>query len=100
MEDKWGYYTVITDYFATGEGHHRMILIVFTRNDKAALYEFGKMFGVFYTYGAEVKEGIDVEDYQDLLTEHAKKVIIKIKSGDKNAPPMFGYSNSTYVNYS
>ncbi len=94
------YYTVVCEYYATGEGLHRMIMIDYCYDEKAALGKFTVRFGKFYQPGAEVRKGIEVEGFQDLLTDFAKKQIVKIKAGDKNGPGAFVYENFTHVNYS
>lgn len=100
MQDAWDYYTVTTDYMATGEGHTRAMLIIFAKNEQEARKIFGLTFGAFFALSADVVKGIEIGEYQDLVTEYAKKLILRVKSKSDDAPPMFSYSNSVHVNYS
>lgn len=95
------YYTVTLDYTATGEGHTRAILIQYAFNENAAREHFGRIHDTYFAQCATVVKGIHIENgFQDLVTDYAKKVILKVKSKNPDAPPMFSYSNSIYVNYS
>jgi len=99
--DDWGFYTAICEYYATGEGFTRILKISYGRNEEQITREFVKEFGVFLAAGVVVKKGIDIpEDYVHLLTDYAKKVILKIKSKSEDAPNGFAYSNYIYQNYS
>jgi hypothetical protein len=55
------FYTITADYMATGEGRTIMVMITYAESELEAQEKFTERFGVFYTYGAEVKEGLDVD---------------------------------------
>lgn len=67
-------YTVISDYYATGEGRTVMILIS-SSDPYYALSRFTDIFGPYYTIGAEVIEGVKLDfsgaDY--VIPEYLKK---------------------------
>lgn len=98
---EYDYYTITMDYMATGEGHSRAILIQYAQSEDEARENFKNVHGAYFTQFAKVTKGIHIDDgFQDLITEYAKKLILKVKSKNPDAPPMFSYSNCIHVNYS
>lgn len=67
-------YTVISEYYGTGEGVTMMVL--FTRRQDA-LQAFADRFGGYYVMGAEVFEGLVFDfPYADILvSEKARKML-------------------------
>lgn len=53
-------YTVISDYYATGEGRTVMVLIS-SGSSYYALSRFTDIFGSYYTIGADVVEGVKLD---------------------------------------
>lgn len=95
------WFTVTLDYMATGEGHTRAIWIGRATSEEEAKERFGVAHGKYFAMGAEAKRGLHIENgYADLLTDYAKKVLVKIKAKDKNGPGGFYYTNMISVNYS
>jgi hypothetical protein len=69
-------YTVSNSYFATGEGVTHMVLFTKgygegTRPDNA-LATFEKLFGSYFTIGAEVKEGLHFDFHGAALLINAE----------------------------
>lgn len=71
------HYTIVSDYFATGEGRTIMIMITYAESEEKARKRFQERFGVFYTYCAEVKEGVDLDfpGSDIMLTTPLKKAL-------------------------
>ncbi len=53
-------YTVVCDYFATGEGRTIMVLVA-SGNSYGALTRFADIFGSYYAIGAEVHDGVKLD---------------------------------------
>lgn len=70
-------YTITADYMATGEGRTIMIMFTYAESGEGAWKKFQERFGVFYAYGAEVKEGIDFDfpGSDIMLTAPLKKAL-------------------------
>lgn len=87
-------YTVISDYYATGEGRTIMVLI---SNDNSfnALSRFTDIFGAYYAIGADVIEGVklDFPGANFVIPEHIKNE----KFWEKG---MFEYHASFHLNLS
>jgi hypothetical protein len=103
-------YTVISDYFATGEG--RTIMVLYTKaypfgkdwqdptKDGAywALEDFKQKFGDYYAIGAEVKEGLvfDFLNSELVINKELRDFLIK---SEKEAGGL-EYFASLHFNYS
>lgn len=95
-----GYYTITSDYSPINGGNSHAIMITKTSSESAALAHFQTLYGFNATQKAKIIKGIHVENgYNDLLTEVAKKTIVKIISGSKNSPSDFFYQNRTHFKY-
>lgn len=93
------YYTLTLDHAASGEGHTRAIMIVDAKNKTDATAKFLNTFGAKYYNDVVITEGIHVENgFDRLLTEHARKYILKAKSGSENAP-LVSYQNMIRLNH-
>lgn len=96
----YDWYTVTLDYMATGEGHTRAIWIGRANGEQAAKDAFARHHGTYFALGAEVKRGLQIENgFADLLTEYAKKILLRLKSNNPDAPGGFAYANIISVNY-
>jgi hypothetical protein len=94
------YFTVTMDHSAQGTGHTRAILIQRAQDEEDAREHFGKVHGNYFASDATVVKGIRIEpEFQDLVTETARKFILKLTSKNPDAPGMFSYSNSIYLDY-
>lgn len=94
------YYTVTADYKPVEGGNSHAILIMKGSNEGSVLEVFQNFFGSNAVQKANIKEDIHIETgFNDLLTDQAKKTLVKIKSKSSSAPSEFSYMNKTYVNY-
>jgi hypothetical protein len=88
-------YTVVSDYYGTGEGRTIMMCICRgfpdathpkydTETDPKfwALESFKKQFGEFYTYGADLHEGLflDFEGAEFLISDQLRKSLTQWQS--------------------
>lgn len=96
-------YTVSCEYFATGEGHHFMVL--FTRGYGPnkdprinAMERFKKLFGDYFAQGAETKEGLnfDFVGAKFLVNEYLRE---KLLDWEKDAGGL-EYHASLHLNFS
>lgn len=95
------YYTITSEYYATGEGVTRALMIVGAEDKDRALERFKDQYGYWQSIGAVVDEGIVLKDgYERMLTDQAKKYILAIKNKTDECPANFAYSNTIHVNYS
>lgn len=95
------YYTITSEYYATGEGVTRTLMIVGAEDKDRALEQFKNQYGHWQAIGADVEEGIILKNgYERMLTDQAKKYILSIKNKTDDCPPNFAYSNMIHVNYS
>ena len=94
------YYTLTLDHNATGEGHTRAIMIVDAKDKTDATAKFLLTFGSKYHNNVQTIEGIHVpEGFDRLLTDQAKKYILKVKSKAEDAPPLMSYQNMINLSY-
>jgi hypothetical protein len=94
------YYTVTLDHNSTKEGHKRAIMILDAKNRDDAAGRFLLTFGSAYCNELDITEGIHVPaGFDRLLTEQAKKYILKVKTKAEDAPPMLSYQNMIHLNY-
>ena len=85
---------------ATGEGHTRAIMIVDAKDKTEATARFLNSFGPKFYNEIELVEGIHVPvGFDRLLTEQARKYILKVKSKAEDAPPSMAYQNMITLNY-
>jgi hypothetical protein len=54
------FYTVTSDYYATGEGRHIAALICQAYTPELALERFTREYGEFYARSADVVEGVEI----------------------------------------
>jgi hypothetical protein len=93
------YYTVTLDHVAS-EGHKRAIMILDAKDKTEATAKFLNTFGPQYYNDLNLVEGIHVpEGFDRLLTEHAKKYILKAKTKADDAPPLMSYQNMIHLKY-
>jgi hypothetical protein len=93
------YYTVTLDHVAS-EGHKRAIMILDAKDKTEATAKFLNTFGPQYYNDLNLVEGIHVpEGFDRLLTEHAKKYILKVKTKADDAPPLMSYQNMIHHKY-
>ena len=83
------YFTLTADQ-TNKEGHTQAIMIIDAVNHEAALKEWNKTFDM--VIGCIDKGVVIPEGFETLLTEHAKKYILKAKVGKKGAP-IVSYTN-------
>jgi hypothetical protein len=94
------YYTVTMDRVASGEGHTRAIMILDAKNKTDATAKFLNAFGPKFYNDVSVVEGIHIESgFDRLLTEQAKKYILKVKNKTADAPPLMSYQNMIHLEY-
>ena len=96
------WYVATIDYLATGEGHTRAIWIGRAKDEEEVKDIVGVAFGRWLASGAEITQGLTVSPYYlDLLTEYAKKMLLRLSSGKpEDRPGAFTYTNMVFVNYS
>jgi hypothetical protein len=93
------YYTVTLDHTNT-EGHKRAIMILDAKDDIEAGAMFLLSFGSDYGDDMVITKGIHVpQGFDRLLTEQAKKYIMKVKTKAEDAPPLMSYQNMIHLNY-
>lgn len=94
------YYTVTTNYFATGEGATDCILIGLFKNREDAMAEFRLLLGDYFAIGAVVEEGVVISmTNSHLIPNLIKKIIAEIVKGSPHQPTNFRYSTSFHANY-
>lgn len=94
------YYTVTSDYKPTDGGNSHAILIMQGSSEGSVLETFQNFFGFNAAQKASIKEDIHIENgFNDLLTDQAKKVLVKIKSKSPTAPTEFSYINRISTNF-
>lgn len=94
------YYTVTMDRVASGEGHTRAIMIVDAKDKADASAKFLGSFGAKFQDDITITEGIHVErGFDRLLTEQARKYILKVKNKTEDAPPLMSYQNMIQLSY-
>lgn len=94
------YYTITLDHIASGEGHTRAIMIVDAKDKTDATARFLNTFGPKFYNEINLSEGIHIpQGFDRLLTEQARKYILKVKSKAEDAPPSMSYQNMITLNY-
>ena len=94
------YYTVTSDYNPVDGGNSHALLIMKATSKTMALNYFQSLYGFTASNKANVLEDIHIENgFNDLLTEQAKKILVKIKSKNPSAPADFTYTNRTHTKY-
>lgn len=89
-------FTVTNTYFATGEGVTSWLMYVYAEDEKAALEAFKRKTDAYFSIGAEVRRGLDLEcDAAKLLLTDGAKAMLAAKD----------YGNAVYfaelhLNYS
>ena len=93
------YYTITLDHHAKS-GHTRAIMITDAENETVAKGRFINTFGSEYTNSLDLVEGIHIKSgFDRLLTDQAKKYILKVKAKTDDAPPKMVYQNMIHLNY-
>ncbi len=94
------YYTVTLDHNVPDEGHKRAIMILDAKDKNEATAKFLNTFGPQYYSDIDLVEGIHIpEGFDRLLTEHAKKYILKAKIKTEDSPPLVSYQNMIHLSY-
>ena len=94
------YYTITLDHHNSQEGHKRAIMILDAKSKNEAQAKFLNTFGPQYYNELSMEEGIHIpQGFDRLLTEQAKKYILKVKSKASDAPPFLSYQNMIHLNY-
>lgn len=92
------YYTLTLDHNDT-DGHIRAIMIIDDKDETSARAHFLNTFGAQYVTFVNAIKGIHIPSgFDRLLTEQARKYIIKAKSGTENAP-LVSYQNMIRLNH-
>ena len=92
------YYTLTMDKNVSSEGHTRAIMITDAKDKREATAKFLNTFHPQYYNDVDLVEGIHVpQGFDRLLTEQARKYILKAKSG--NGVPFKIYQNMIQVDY-
>lgn len=82
------------------EGHTRAIMIVDAKDEVEATAKFLNTFGAKYYNDLSITRGIHIDNgFDRLLTEHAKKYILKVKNKTEDAPPVLSYQNMIHLKY-
>lgn len=94
------YYTVTVDRSSGKDGHTRAIMILDAKDKREATAKFLNTFGPQYYNEITVTEGIHIDNgFDRLLTEQAKKYILKVKNKTEDAPPVLSYQNMIHLKY-
>jgi len=94
------YYTVTLDHNGQSDGHTRAIMIVDAKDKNDATARFLNSFGPKFYNEVKLSEGIHIpEGFDRLLTDQARKYILKVKSKAEDAPPSMAYQNMITLNY-
>lgn len=94
------YYTITLDKNVPSEGHKRAIMILDAKDKNEATAKFLNTFGPQYYNEIELVEGIHVPaGFDRLLTDHARKYIMKVKTGAEDAPSLMSYQNMINLTY-
>lgn len=94
------YYTITVDRSSGTDGHTRAIMILDAKDKREATAKFLNTFGVQYYNDIAVTEGIHIDNgFDRLLTEQAKKYILKVKNKTEDAPPVLSYQNMIHLKY-
>lgn len=94
------YYTVTLEKNIPNEGHKRAIMILDAKDKKEATAKFLNTFGAQYYNDIDLVEGIHIPDgFDRLLTDQARKYILKAKTKADDAPPLVSYQNMIHLSY-
>lgn len=94
------YFTVTLDHNVPNEGHKRAIMIIDAKNEKEATAKFLNTFGPQYYNNITLEKGIHIpQGFDRLLTEQARKYILKAKTNADDAPPLVSYQNMIHLSY-
>lgn len=94
------YYTVTMDRASSQDGHTRAIMILDAKNETEATAKFLNTFGAKFYNDMHITKGIHIEQgFDRLLTEQAKKYILKVKNKAYDAPPILSYQNMIHLAY-
>lgn len=94
------YYTITLDHNTVDDGHTRAIMIVDAKSQTDATAKFLNTFGPKYYNELSLTEGIHIPTgFDRLLTEQARKYILKVKSKAEDAPPLMSYQNMIHLSY-
>lgn len=92
------YYTVTMDRCSGKDGHTRAIMILDAKDKTDASAKFLNSFGPQYYNDITITEGIHIEQgFDRLLTEQARKYILKVKNKSEDAPPLLSYQNMIHL---
>ena len=93
------YYTLTLDHNGS-EGHVRAIMILDEQSEDDAKVTFADTFGSQYIDAVNATQGIHIPaGFDRLLTEQARKYILKVKTKAEDAPPLMSYQNMIHLNY-
>ncbi len=94
------YYTVTLDHNVPNEGHKRAIMILDAKDKTEATAKFLNTFGPQYYNEIDLVEGIHIpQGFDRLLTDQARKYILKVKTKAEDAPPLMSYQNMLHLTY-
>ena len=94
------YYTITLDHDVPKEGHKRAIMILDAKDKTEATAKFLNAFGTQYHDNISLTQGIHIpQGFDRLLTEQARKYIMKVKTKAEDAPPLMSYQNMIHLNY-
>ncbi len=94
------YYTVTLDHNVPTEGHKRAIMILDAKDKTEATAKFLNTFGPQYYNEIDLVEGIHIpQGFDRLLTDQARKYILKVKTKAEDAPPLMSYQNMLHLTY-
>ena len=94
------YYTITLDHNNSQEGHKRAIMILDAKTENEATARFLNTFGPQYYNELSLTKGIHIpQGFDRLLTEQAKRYILKVKSKAEDAPSPMMYQNMIHLNY-
>ena len=84
------YYTVTTDV-SDKDGHIQAIMIIDTKDESDAAEEYVKVFNL---KDYDVKKGVHIKGFENLLTDQVKRYIVKMTS---NSAPLLSYQNMIHI---
>ena len=94
------YFTITLDHDVPKEGHKRAIMILDAKSETEAAAKFLNAFGTQYHNDIELTQGIHIpRGFDRLLTDQARKYIMKVKTKAEDAPPLMSYQNMIHLNY-
>ena len=94
------YYTLTLDHNTPNEGRKRAIMILDAKDESEATAKFLNTFGSQYYDELALTKGIHIpQGFDRLLTDQARKYIMKVKTKADDAPPLVSYQNMIHINY-